>query len=381
MQRTIEKIAQERRDLEERFQSQLEGLRAVARSFEEVIDWVEVSARRLEGEHHTALGEMLSKTASGAWDLARSAASLAETAAALAEARDKEWDILGNNHLGMVLKSLEARIDRLAAAYDDVTGLAKTFVLLQDRLGRLQTSLEGNTPPSAEDVRAVLEPLRDWRYTRFENRFRGGPEELRRQQERYLARFKPGGAILDLGCGRGEFLELLRRNGFQGAGADLNAQMVGLCRDKGLRVEKADALEALAKTPNGSLDGIFSSQVIEHLPPGVLERLIEAARTKLAPGGTIILETVNPASVFALVRIFFLDPTHRMPVHPLTLQFLLETAGFENVEIEYSGSLDDEKLHHFPDGAAGAADLNLNVDRLNALLFGPPNYAAIGRKG
>src|SRR5512136_646145 len=136
MQRTIEQIVRERRDLEERFQSRLEDLRAVSRSFEEVLDWVESSARTLEGEHHTALGEALSKTASGAWDLVRACAALAETSAALADARDKEWDILGNNHLGMVLKSLEARIDRLAAAYDDVTGLAKTFINLQDRLGR-----------------------------------------------------------------------------------------------------------------------------------------------------------------------------------------------------------------------------------------------------
>jgi len=165
-----------------------------------------------------------------------------------------------------------------------------------------------------------------------------------------------------------------------GTGVDGNGQMVEICRGKGLDVRRADLLEALAGLPDGSLDGIFSSQVIEHLPPAVLKRLIELAYAKLSAGGVLLLETVNPTSVFALVQIYFLDLTHRQPVHPQALKYLLESLGFEDVVLEETGDISAERLQPVPGADAAATVLNRDIDRLNALLYAAPNYAAVGVK-
>jgi hypothetical protein len=126
--------------------------------------------------------------------------------------------------------------------------------------------------------------------------------------------------------------------------------------------------------------GIFSSQVIEHLPPAYLKRLIETSLHKLVPDGTLILETVNPLSVFALVQVYYLDLSHHKPIHPQALKFMLETAGFEDIEMTFSSRLENERLRPLPGADERTALLNRNIDCLNDLLFAPVNYAAIARK-
>ena len=167
-------------------------------------------------------------------------------------------------------------------------------------------------------------------------------------------------------------------------GQVLKGQAEGVPADErlgpGLNCRKGDILGTLAECEDGSLGGIFSSQVIEHLPPDYLERLLELAFFKLAPSGTIVLETVNPTSVFALVRIYYLDMSHQRPVHPEALKFLLESAGFEDVEIRYSAPLGDERLQDMPTEDERSEVLNRNIDKLNDLLFAPSNFAAIGLK-
>lgn len=299
---------------------------------------------------------------------------------ALGDARDREWDALGSNHVGMIFKSMEWRIEKLAAAYEDVQILMKKFLLLEKKLDALLAALEKAEPPAATDVRSLLEPLRDWRYAGFENRFRGSEEDIRKQQAEYTSLFQKGGKVLDLGCGRGEFLDLLRDRGVEGEGVDLNSAMIDACIDKGLDCRKGDILEQLSEAPDGSLGGVFSSQVVEHLPPAYLRKLIETAYAKLAPGGRIVLETVNPTSVFALVQIYFLDLSHEKPIHPLALKFLLESSGFTEVEVRYSTPLGDERLRELPGADERTAALNHDIDKLNALLYAPPNYAVTGKK-
>lgn len=373
MQRTIETLSGDRRRLEERFQQQVETLRAAARGL------ADLRGRLAEGGKSGRL-EAADESLRLIACLAESAASLAETSAALGEARDKEWDALGNNHLGLLVQGLESRIARLAEASEDAVSLGRTFAPLQDQLGRLLAVLEDKRLPTPAQVAEVWEPIRDWRYTRFENRHRGSRAEIRAQLERYLPYLPAGGTILDLGSGRGEFLELLRERGFQGQGVDLNAQMADDCRGRGLQVEKADLLEALAAKPDGSLQGVFSAQVIEHLPPAALERLVELAYAKLAPGGVLILETINPASVYALVHAFYADLTHRLPVHPEALRFLADAAGFTGTEILYSGLIEPERLQPVPAADPAAEILNRDIDKLNRLLFASPNYAVVARK-
>lgn len=327
-------------------------------------------------EHQSLILQNLELTS----ELSASLTDLIGLQGALSDAKDKEWDALGSHHVGLIFKSLEWRVDKLAAAYEDVQLLMKKFILLRENLDRLLAVLEKQREPAPEDVRELLAPLEDWRYAGFENRFRGGPEAVKMQLHHYLPHFSSGGPVLDLGCGRGEFLELLRENGIDASGVDLNSQMVDICLDKGLLCQKGDILETLAGHADGSLRGIFSSQVIEHLPPAYLEKVIEVSFRKLAPAGTIILETVNPLSVFALVQVYYLDPSHRIPIHPQALKFMLEAAGFSDVEITHSSPLEKERLKPLPGADERTSVLNRNIDSLNDLLFAPVNYAAIARK-
>jgi SAM-dependent methyltransferase len=361
MKRTLEKLASEREDKE--------------RAFSQKLDEIKRTLPLLDKKR-----TLLRKVSPAADKLLSQLAELAELQDSLAAARDKEWDALGSNHVGLIFKSLEWRVDRLAAEHQDVQVLMKKFLRLREVLDRLLAALEEKKTPTPPEVRDVLEPLRDWSYAAFESRFRGSAQEVRKQLEVYLPYLPKRGRVLDLGCGRGEFLELLRENGLEGAGVDLNSLMVEACLDRGLRCEKGDLLEKLASEPDGSLAGIFSSQVIEHLTQAQLQKLVELGRRKLASPGVLILETVNPLSVFALVQIFYLDPTHQKPVHPQALKFLLEDAGFEEVEIKYSAALDHERLHDLPPADERTVILNQNIDRLNDLLFAPAQYAAIARR-
>ena len=299
----------------------------------------------------------------------------------LVDAKDKEYDALSSNHVGIIFKSMEWRVSKLAAEAEDANVLMKKFILLKEHLNSLLTVLDKGEKPLPSQVEKILLPIKEWKYTGFENRYRGSESEVKKQQESYLQYFNPiGKKVLDLGCGRGEFIEALIENGISAEGIDVNEQMIDICRDKGLNCRKADILDTLDQQEDDSLGGIFSSQVIEHLPPDYLSRMIESAYLKLAPSSYIVLETVNPLSLFALVQIYFLDLTHQQPVHPQALKFLLECSGFEDVEIKYSGQLDQERLQELPARDEAACILNTNIDKLNELLYAAPNYAAIALK-
>ncbi|MBN1272455.1 MAG: class I SAM-dependent methyltransferase [Candidatus Aminicenantes bacterium] len=305
---------------------------------------------------------------------------LVELQSAMTDAKDKEWDILGSNHVAMIFKSMEWRVDQLSVEYADVKILMKKFIQLRKQLTRLLTLLEGKKMPSPSLVKELQNPIEDNLYTGFENRFRGHEEQIKDQQRDYLQYFQKGPLVLDLGCGRGEFLEMLEETGVPAQGIDINEQMIDICRDKGLNSRKKDILEALAECRDNSLSGIFSSQVIEHLHPGQLKKFIELAFDKLMPQSRIVLETINPTSVFSLVQTFFLDMTHQKPVHPQALKFLLESSGFEEAEIVYSSTPEEEQLKTLPVGNETAEIINSNIDKLNRLLYAPSNYAVIGLK-
>ncbi len=141
---------------------------------------------------------------------------------------------------------------------------------------------------------------------------------------------------------------------------------------------KADALEFLKARPDASLDGIFSSQVIEHFEPGYLRRAVAECFRALKPGAVLLLETINPLSLFALSRIYFLDPTHQRPLHPEYMRYLLENSGFAAVEILYGAEPEEEKLAAADPASPQALPFNGNVDRLNRLLFPSSEYAVKG---
>jgi O-antigen chain-terminating methyltransferase len=221
-----------------------------------------------------------------------------------------------------------------------------------------------------------------FKYVGFEDQFRGAPEAIRQRLADYVPIFAGASDVLDVGCGRGEFLALLREHNVTARGIDTNESMVQVCREKGLSAEAADALAFLRAAPAGSLGGLFAAQVVEHLEPAYLAALLDAAFHALRPGAAIVLETINPACWFAFFESYIRDITHVRPLHPDTLRFLLLATGFQRLEIQYRVPYPEhEKLQPIPVTAAPADSvetLNANVEKINRLLFTYLDYAAIG---
>ena len=252
--------------------------------------------------------------------------------------------------------------------------------------------------PAAPRARAPLAADdQSYRYVAFENRFRGSMDEIRARVAAYLPYFEGASDVLDVGCGRGEFLDLLRERGVSATGVDINHDMVELCRARGLEVVQGDALVHLEQLDDGALGGLFAAQVVEHLEPSRLLAFIDAAHRKLRSGAPLALETINVASWSAFFRSYVRDITHVRPVHPETLQFLVSTAGFRNAQIVYRSPYpEEERLRQveglpaaasFDGGGDPAADLagvaavlNRNVETLNRLLFADQDYAVVAER-
>ena len=227
-----------------------------------------------------------------------------------------------------------------------------------------------------------LEP--DFDYFGFEERFRGNEQDIKERQRVYLAYFQGQEDILDIGCGRGEFLELLRKAGLKAIGVDTDLDMVLYCREKGLDIVKEDAFVYLETLPDASLGGIFAAQVIEHLEPGRIIDLVKLCYRKLRSGGVLILETPNPKCLMVFAASFYMDFSHIRPLHPEAMRFLLASVGFQDIELKYAGPVDDtSRLPSLPDiGPPGEAmeAFRRGVERLNDLLYGYQDYAVIGKK-
>ena len=238
------------------------------------------------------------------------------------------------------------------------------------------------------------DPLSSHKYVAFEDQFRGDRTLIRERQSDYLKLFTGRSDVLDIGCGRGEFLQLLREHGVMGRGVDLNHEMVAECLAAGLDVREADGLSYLRDLPEGDLGGLIAAQVVEHLEPDYLLALLDEAFRVLRPGSPIALETINVASWSAFFTSYLRDLTHVRPIHPETLQFLVTASGFFDAAIQYRASLpDSEKLLSTPastrevdlrrTGPEGRGLLALadafdrNVERLNLQLYGPLDYVVI----
>lgn len=297
-------------------------------------------------------------------------------------------------------ESLSARELRFVTRLASIDDVRHTATLAQQTALSLKREVErflATTPPvlgdaggpSAEGTPAAPPDLDAFKYLGFEDQFRGSQDDISRRLSEYVPLFAGQTEVLDIGCGRGEFLDLLRAQGILARGLDINHAMVEASRARGLDVAKGDALGYLSGLPDGSLGGLFAAQVVEHLPPDYLTRLLEVAGHKLRPGGRIVLETINPACWLAFFESYIRDLSHVRPIHPETLQYLLRVSGFHDVSIAFKSPVaESEKMQ--PLGAAGAqadpavADLvetfNENMAKINARLFTFQDYAAIGTK-
>ncbi|MCC6932366.1 MAG: class I SAM-dependent methyltransferase [Deltaproteobacteria bacterium] len=228
----------------------------------------------------------------------------------------------------------------------------------------------------------------DPEYFLFENRFRGSETEIRRRLEFYLPYLKQcPGAVLDIGCGRGELLSLCKEAGIKGLGVDTDAVMIDIAETKGLEVFCRTGNSFLQEQSSASLGGVVAIQVIEHLDLPVLKELLALAKAKIKPGGLVIFETINPISILALTHNYFRDPSHRSPLHPDTMRYLMELNGFVDVQIASLSpypqaaqlSLIEEQPYYSPRLTALITTINENISRLNNLIFGYQDYALIAR--
>jgi SAM-dependent methyltransferase len=276
-----------------------------------------------------------------------------------------------NDSVLKLIDALSEQADVNARAREEAQRLLRE---LEERLVRLERRGGVGANAAAPAVTVAAQPaaaaLPD--YFAFESRMRGSVDAIRERQRHYVADFKEAAPVLDIGCGRGEFLSLLRDAGVAASGIDADADMVAYARGEGLDVTQADIVQHLEAAEDESLGGIFMAQVVEHLPPAVLVRSLELAVAKLRPGGLLVAETINPLSPLAL-RHYFADLTHAQPLVPETLELLARQAGFASADIRFLNE-PAERLAE-PDDPVIAA----NVRRLNAVLFAPLDYALLAR--
>jgi O-antigen chain-terminating methyltransferase len=234
--------------------------------------------------------------------------------------------------------------------------------------------------------------VESWKYPAFEAAFRGSEADVASRLSAYLPLFAGAQNVLDVGCGRGEFLSLLQREGIAASGIDLNREMVEMCRTRGLDVFHGEALSYLRGLPDQALGGLFAAQVVEHLPPDYLLAFLNEAHRVLRPGAPLVLETVNVACWYAFFQSYVRDITHAKPLHPDTLTHLVIASGFPTAELQWRVPVDATvRLQPMP---AGLGDdkiedtalralvhaIDANIERLNALLFTYMDYAVIARK-
>jgi SAM-dependent methyltransferase len=230
-------------------------------------------------------------------------------------------------------------------------------------------------------------------YVGFEDAFRGSEESIRERLKDYVPYFKGQSDVLDVGCGRGEFLSLLEEQGITARGLDLNPEMVEACKARGLDATTGEARGYLRGVADASLGGLIAVQVVEHLEPPYLADVLSLAYDKLRPGARVVLETINPACWVAFFESFIRDLSHVKPIHPETLQFLLQASGFSQVEIVYRAPIAESgklrrvtsRPEHYGEVSTDAltevvSAFNANVDTLNGRLFSYQDYAAIAVK-
>lgn len=219
----------------------------------------------------------------------------------------------------------------------------------------------------------------------FERSFRGSRQDVLESLRPLIPYLLDCGPVLDFGCGRGEMLELLREQGVEAHGVELDAALVEAVRARGLSAEVGDGMVYLSGRSDASLGGLYLGQVIEHLTPQQAVDLVALASLKLRPGGRLIVETVNNQSLYVFSHSFYVDPTHVRPVPPAYLLFLAQQAGFADWRIEWRSPVQQpERLEALP--RTGTVDpdlidkLNVNLERINEAVFGPQDYALIATR-
>ena len=256
--------------------------------------------------------------------------------------------------------------ERLWRDLEQIRGEYEKLIHTELKLIRQKAAAGSALAPAAAPLPTAPVSI-DWLH--FAQVFRGSEDRIRESQKRYVDKFRGAAGVLDLGCGRGEFLEAARDAGLAARGIDQSEECVGVCRSKGLTAERAGIFEYLDGLPDQSLGGVYCSQVVEHLPPERLPDLVNLLAAKLHPGALLAIETPNPECLAIFATHFYLDPTHTRPVPPALLRFYLEESGFGNIEAE--------RLSPAVDSMPALAELPASV---RDTFFGGLDYAIFARR-
>ena len=284
--------------------------------------------------------------------------------------------------LGTLRADIEAKADKESLAlYLQTVNYAKEYMKLsQQNMQNLIDEARKRLPEKVLNKKELLTIVDEDKnkfdafYVEFEDRFRGSREDIKKRVEVYLPYLenlpfkKEEMKIIDVGCGRGEWIELLAENGYDAQGIDLNRIMVAKSQELGLDVMEADVIEHLKSLADKSLHVITGFHIIEHLPFEVLMKMYEESFRVLKPGGMVIFETPNPENILVGACSFYMDPTHINPLVPDSMQFIIKYKGFENIEIK--------RLHKYSDFNNCITDNNFIIKHF----CNEMDYALIGFK-
>lgn len=262
-----------------------------------------------------------------------------------------------------IQRRMWADLAALRADFETARADYERLIHTELRLVRQRDALPPEAPPAAPSSLPSLD------YAAFAERFRGSEEYVRERQRFYAPYFAGRADVLDLGCGRGEFLDLMREAGVSARGIELSPELAALCRTKGIEADCGDLLERLPAVAHASLGGIFCAHVVEHLPPEHLPGLIRTAAAKLRPNGILAIETPNPECLAVFATHFYLDPTHVRPVPPGLLGFYMQESGLGRIE-----------LHRFSPAVDAAPSLASLPADFREAFFGALDYAILGWK-
>jgi O-antigen chain-terminating methyltransferase len=291
----------------------------------------------------------------------------------LEELNDKSYDI--NEKVCNFKKKLRDTENKLNL-------VERETILTNSRLRRIERNLRNENYPIKEPTLEFQRKEKlDIDYLLFNERFGGSIKEIEDKFSQYISYFINKKNVLDIGCGRGVFLQLLTDNGVDCKGIDLDDDMILHCKEKGFNVEKVDAFSYLNSIDDNSLGGVFLGQVIEHMTPGEVLKLIRLSYQKLQPGAYFIAETINPQSLYVFTTSYLLDPSHIRMIHPETLKFMLETEGYNEVEVKYLSEVEEHlKIPKLEGNTENIKQFNESMEKLNNLIFGFRDYAVIGKR-
>lgn len=288
---------------------------------------------------------------------------------------ENEKTLSAQREVEAIREQLAESVNKLQALDRFTLSTRAEMILVERRTSTLLNKVRSKTESDAQET--VTEPplLSDELYYDFENLFRGSEQEIKERVKFYVPRFAETGLgtpempIVDIGCGRGEWLDILREHRLLAYGVDGNSSMIATCREKGLAVEEQDGIQYLKGLPAGSVGAVTAFHFIEHLPFGVLLSFIDEVLRVLKPGGMALFETPNPDNLLVGACTFYIDPTHQKPIPSGLLKFLMQSRGFASIEVL--------PLHPYPSSYYLDPALGSTAQVLNERLFGCQDYAVM----